>query len=51
MLTTESQLTTPNRTVEAPNGVTYAYRRYGRADAGAPPLVLLQEIKQRLPGR
>jgi pimeloyl-ACP methyl ester carboxylesterase len=48
MLTTESQLTTPNRTVAAPNGVTYAYRRYGDASSGAPPLVVLQHFRGNL---
>lgn len=38
MPTTKSQLTTPSRTVEAADGVTYAYRRFGRADRGALPL-------------
>ena len=33
MLTAESQLTAPNRTIEAANGVTYAYRRFGDARA------------------
>ncbi len=44
MLTPESQLTTPSRTVEA------AYRRYGHADAGAPPLVFLQHYRGNLDG-
>jgi pimeloyl-ACP methyl ester carboxylesterase len=48
MLTTESLLTAPNRTVEAANGVTYAYRRLGRAQAGTPPLVLLQHFRGNL---
>jgi pimeloyl-ACP methyl ester carboxylesterase len=48
MLTTESQLTTPNRTIEAPNGVTYAYRRYGNSSSGPPPLVLLQHFRGNL---
>jgi hypothetical protein len=44
----ESQLTTPNRTIEASNGVTYAYRRYGTATTGALPLVLLQHFRGNL---
>jgi pimeloyl-ACP methyl ester carboxylesterase len=48
MLTTESLLTAPNRTVEAATGVTYAYRRLGRAQAGTPPLVLLQHFRGNL---
>jgi pimeloyl-ACP methyl ester carboxylesterase len=47
MFTAESQLTTPNRFVEAANGITYAYRRLG--DAGnALPLVLLQHFRGNL---
>jgi pimeloyl-ACP methyl ester carboxylesterase len=47
MFRTESLLTAPNRTVEAANGVTYAYRRLGDA-SGAPPLVLLQHFRGNL---
>jgi pimeloyl-ACP methyl ester carboxylesterase len=47
MLSTESQLTAPNRTVEAANGVTYAYRRLGDATS-VPPLVLLQHYRGNL---
>jgi pimeloyl-ACP methyl ester carboxylesterase len=47
MLSTESLLTTPNRTVEAANGVTYALRRLGEA-CGAPPLVMLQHYRGNL---
>ena len=47
MLSTESQLTTPNRAVEAANGVTYAFRRLGEASS-APPLVLLQHYRGNL---
>jgi pimeloyl-ACP methyl ester carboxylesterase len=45
MLATESQLTAPNRTVEAANGVNYAYRRFGDASADALALVLLQHFR------
>jgi pimeloyl-ACP methyl ester carboxylesterase len=48
MLTTESQLTTPNRTVDAPNGVTFAYRRFGNADGTALPLVCFQHNRGNL---
>jgi pimeloyl-ACP methyl ester carboxylesterase len=48
MLTTESQLTTPNRRVEARDGVTYAYRRFGDPSTGAPPLLLLQHYRGNL---
>jgi pimeloyl-ACP methyl ester carboxylesterase len=47
MLSTESLLTTPNRAVEAANGVTYALRRLGEA-YGAPPLVMLQHYRGNL---
>jgi pimeloyl-ACP methyl ester carboxylesterase len=48
MFTAESQLTAPNRAIEAADGVTYAYRRLGDAQAGAPPLVLLQHYRGNL---
>jgi pimeloyl-ACP methyl ester carboxylesterase len=48
MFRTESLLAAPNRTVEAANGVTYAYRRLGRAETGTPPLVLLQHYRGNL---
>ena len=35
-----SQLTTPNRMIQAANGTSYAYRRYGKS--GATPVVFLQ---------
>src|SRR4051794_14031751 len=46
--TTESQLTTPTRTIEAANGVRYAYRRFGDVESGALPLVLLQHYRGNL---
>ena len=46
--TIESQLTAPNRTVRATNEVSYAYRRFGDASAGTPPLVLLQHFRGNL---
>jgi pimeloyl-ACP methyl ester carboxylesterase len=46
MFRTEFQLTVPNRTVDAANGVTYAYRRLG--DASSAPLVLLQHFRGNL---
>jgi pimeloyl-ACP methyl ester carboxylesterase len=48
MFRTESLLTAPNRTVEAANGVTYAYRRLGGTEIGTPPLVLLQHFRGNL---
>jgi pimeloyl-ACP methyl ester carboxylesterase len=37
-----TQLTAPNRTVEAVNGVRYTYRRFGNTDTSALPLVFFQ---------
>jgi pimeloyl-ACP methyl ester carboxylesterase len=41
-----SQYSTPNRTVDAANGTTYAYRRYGKA--GTVPLVFFQHFRGNL---
>jgi pimeloyl-ACP methyl ester carboxylesterase len=46
MLMTDALLTAPNRTVEAANGVRYAYRRLGAA--AYPPLVLPQHFRGNL---
>jgi pimeloyl-ACP methyl ester carboxylesterase len=46
--TSESQLTARNRTIEASNGVTYAYRRFGERSTEALPLVLLQHFRGNL---
>jgi pimeloyl-ACP methyl ester carboxylesterase len=43
-----SQLTTPNRCVEAANGVEFAYRQFGRTDGAALPLVCLQHFRGNL---
>ena len=43
-----TQLTAPNQTVKAPNGVTYAYRRLGEPSASAPPLVSFQHFRGNL---
>ena len=43
-----TQLTAPNLTIEAANGVAYAYRRYGNGSTGAPPLVMLQHFRGNL---
>ena len=48
MLDTASQLTAPNRTVQAANGVSYTYRRLGTAVTDTPPLVLLQHYRGNL---
>ena len=41
-------LTAPNQSVPARNGVTYAHRRFGRPNAGVPPLVMLQHFRGNL---
>ena len=41
-----SQYTTPNRTVDAPNGTSYAYRRFG--PAGTVPVVFFQHFRGNL---
>jgi pimeloyl-ACP methyl ester carboxylesterase len=43
-----TQLTAPNQTIEAPNGVSYAYRRLGEPSASAPPLVSLHHFRGNL---
>src|SRR5262245_29584166 len=43
-----SQLTAPMLTLEAANGVTYAYRRFGTVEPQRPPLVLLQHFRGNL---
>jgi pimeloyl-ACP methyl ester carboxylesterase len=47
--TTEAkQLTAPNLFIEADNGITYAYRRFGRAEVGRSPLLFLQHFRGNL---
>jgi pimeloyl-ACP methyl ester carboxylesterase len=47
--TTEvTQLTARNQTLEAPNGVSYAYRRFGNRASGVPPLLFLQHFRGNL---
>jgi pimeloyl-ACP methyl ester carboxylesterase len=41
-------LTTPNRSIHARNGITYAYRRFGNAGTSDPPLVMLQHFRGNL---
>jgi pimeloyl-ACP methyl ester carboxylesterase len=41
-----SQYTTPNLTIEASNGITYAYRRYGKA--GTVPVLFFQHFRGNL---
>jgi pimeloyl-ACP methyl ester carboxylesterase len=43
-----SQVTAPNRAVDAADGVRYAYRRYGNTASPALPLVLLQHFRGNL---
>ena len=43
-----TQLTAPNQTVEARNGVGYAYRRLGDPSSSAPPLVSFQHFRGNL---
>ena len=43
-----TQLTAPTWTIEAPNGVTYAYRRFGENHDHQPPLVFLQHFRGNL---
>ena len=43
-----TQLTAPNHTIEAPSGVSYAYRRLGEPSASAPPLVSFQHFRGKL---
>jgi pimeloyl-ACP methyl ester carboxylesterase len=44
---TLGQLTAPNLSIDAANGITYAYRRFG-PPASAPPLVFLQHFRGNL---
>jgi hypothetical protein len=41
-------VTTTNPTIEASNGVSYAYRRLAEPSASAPPLVSLQHFHGNL---
>jgi pimeloyl-ACP methyl ester carboxylesterase len=45
---TITQLTASNDSIEAPNGVRYAYRRYGNAGSSALPLVFFQHFRGNL---
>lgn len=46
--TAQSASTAPNLRVEAANGVTYQYRRFGNPSAGSVPLVFLQHYRGTL---
>jgi len=41
----DTTLTAPAHLVEARNGVSYAYRCFGRPAAGVPPLTMLQHFR------
>jgi len=43
-----TQLTAPNERVEAADGITYAYRRFGNAERGAPPALFLMHFRGNL---
>jgi len=43
-----TQLTAPIVFVEAANGISFAYRRFGNAETGGPPLVFLQHFRGNL---
>ena len=46
--TKATQLTAPNQTIEAPNGVSYAYRRFGNPAGDVLPLLFLQHFRGNL---
>src|SRR5580704_6466493 len=43
-----SQITAPNLRIEAANGVTYAYRRFGNTETAALPLVFFVHFRANL---
>jgi pimeloyl-ACP methyl ester carboxylesterase len=45
---TVGQLTAENLSIEARNGITYAYRRFGNVEESQPPLVFLQHFRGTL---
>jgi pimeloyl-ACP methyl ester carboxylesterase len=46
--TAVGQLTAPNLTISAANGISFAYRRFGNTESGAPPLLFLQHFRGNL---
>src|SRR5580693_2057171 len=46
-----SQITAPNLRIEAANGVTYAYRRFGNTETAALPLVFFVHFRANLDNR
>jgi pimeloyl-ACP methyl ester carboxylesterase len=49
--TSVGQLTAPNLSVDADNGIAYAYRRFGESAAGRTPLVFLNHFRGNLDNR
>ena len=47
-MTSVGQQTAPNLSSDAPNGVTYAYRRFGNTETTRPPLLCLQHYRGTL---
>src|SRR4051795_8198639 len=43
-----TQVTAPNERIRAADGVTYAYRRFGHAERGVPPVLFLQHFRGNL---
>jgi pimeloyl-ACP methyl ester carboxylesterase len=46
--TAVGELTPPNLTATAANGVSFTYRRFGNTESGAPPLLFLQHFRGNL---
>ena len=46
--TAVGQLTAPNLTTTAANGLSFAYRRFGNTESGVPPLLFLQHFRGNL---
>jgi pimeloyl-ACP methyl ester carboxylesterase len=46
--TRQSNLTAPNESIEAANGISFAYRRFGNTDSAALPLVCFQHYRGNL---
>lgn len=43
-----TSISAPNLAVDAPDGIRYAYRRFGNTDTDVPPLLLLQRFRGNL---
>jgi pimeloyl-ACP methyl ester carboxylesterase len=48
--TKHTQLTAPNQSIKAADGVRYAFRRYGNPDTSAVPLLMLQHFRGNIDG-